>query len=221
MTDSGSEVRRGDDKPGVTNLIDIMSVATGEPAEAIEARYDGGGYGQFKGDVAEAVVALLEPIQTRYAELRERPGRADRGCSAPAPTRRARPSAPTLETMYERMGFVRPSLTARRRRERRERRRSRACDARPPARARATRPARAVERQRAVAAAVQAPDGVADRVEHPLHLVLAALVEDELDLAAGRGGGRGRGRCGRRRARSRARARASVSGDGSPSTSAT
>ena len=60
----------------MTNLIDIMTVATGETPEAIEARYDGGGYGQFKSDVAEAVVALLEPIQARYRELRERPGRA-------------------------------------------------------------------------------------------------------------------------------------------------
>src|SRR5690242_2575766 len=39
VTDSGSEVRRGDDKPGVTNLIDILSVATGESPEQIEARY--------------------------------------------------------------------------------------------------------------------------------------------------------------------------------------
>jgi len=65
VTDSGREVRRGDDKPGVTNLIDIMTVATGEAPDAIEARYDSGGYGQFKGDVADAVVSLLEPIQAR------------------------------------------------------------------------------------------------------------------------------------------------------------
>src|SRR3954463_8775924 len=70
VTDSGSDVRRAVDKPGVTNLIDIMTVATGDPAETIETRYDGGGYGRFKGDVAEAVVTLLEPIQARYAELR-------------------------------------------------------------------------------------------------------------------------------------------------------
>ena len=107
VTDSGSEVRRGDDKPGVTNLIDIMTVATGEPAEAIEARYDGGGYGQFKSDVAEAVVALLEPIQdalrTSCAAIR----RADRGCSASGADKAREASAPTLATMYERMGFVR------------------------------------------------------------------------------------------------------------------
>ncbi len=107
MTDSGSEVRRGDDKPGVTNLIDIMSVATGTEAEAIEASYDGGGYGQFKSDVAEAVVALLEPIQTRYAELRGDPAELARLLDAGAANAREA-SAPVLEAMYDRMGFVVP-----------------------------------------------------------------------------------------------------------------
>ena len=106
VTDSGTEVRRGDDKPGVTNLIDIMTVATGESAEAIEARYDGGGYGQFKGDVAEAVVALLEPIQERYHELRGDPPSSTRLLARRAPTRRARPPRPRSRAMYERMGFV-------------------------------------------------------------------------------------------------------------------
>ena len=50
VTDSGREVRRAPDKPGIANLIDIMSVATGEVPEAIETRYDGAGYGPFKGD---------------------------------------------------------------------------------------------------------------------------------------------------------------------------
>src|SRR3954447_4688999 len=78
VTDSGSDVRRGEDKPGVTNLIDIMSVATGDAPDAIEARYDGGGYGQFKGDVAEAVIGVLEPIQARYAELQSDRGELQR-----------------------------------------------------------------------------------------------------------------------------------------------
>src|SRR3954454_5539493 len=51
VTDSGAEVRRGPDKGGVANLIDVMTVATGETPEAIESRYDGAGYGQFKSDV--------------------------------------------------------------------------------------------------------------------------------------------------------------------------
>jgi tryptophanyl-tRNA synthetase len=106
VTDSGSEVRRAPDKPGVTNLIDIMTVATGEDAAAIEARYDGGGYGQFKSDVAEAVVAVLDPIRIRYEELRSDPAELQRLLADGADKARAA-SAPTLAQMYERMGFVR------------------------------------------------------------------------------------------------------------------
>jgi tryptophanyl-tRNA synthetase len=107
VTDSGSEVRRADDKPGVTNLIDIMSVATGEEADEIVSRYDGGGYGRFKADVAESVVDLLEPIQARYSELRGDPGELMRLLDAGAAAAREA-SAPTLEAMYDRMGFVLP-----------------------------------------------------------------------------------------------------------------
>jgi tryptophanyl-tRNA synthetase len=63
VTDSGRDVRRAAEKPGISNLIEIMSVATGETMETIEARYDGQGYGRFKDEVAEAVVALLDPIR--------------------------------------------------------------------------------------------------------------------------------------------------------------
>jgi tryptophanyl-tRNA synthetase len=106
VTDSGAEVRRGDDKPGVTNLIDIMTVATGETPQAIESRYDGAGYGGFKSDVGEAVVALLEPIQAHYRTLRDDPGELTRLLAVGAEKARAA-SAPTLGAMYERMGFVR------------------------------------------------------------------------------------------------------------------
>jgi tryptophanyl-tRNA synthetase len=105
VTDSGADVRRADDKPGVSNLIDIMSVATGEAPETIESRYDGGGYGQFKQDVAEAVVSVLEPIQARYAELRADPAELQRLLRVGAEKAREA-SAPTLTTMYESMGFV-------------------------------------------------------------------------------------------------------------------
>ena len=107
VTDSGSDVRRGDDKPGVSNLIDIMSVATGEAPDQIEARYDGGGYGQFKSDVAEAVIALLEPIQARYAELTGDRGELQRLLRVGAEKAREA-SAPTLARMYDAMGFVEP-----------------------------------------------------------------------------------------------------------------
>jgi tryptophanyl-tRNA synthetase len=105
VTDSGTAVRRGDDKPGITNLIDILSVATGDTPEAIEARYDGSGYGPFKADVAEALVAVLQPIQSRYEELRSDPAELGRLLAVGADKARTA-SAPTLQAMYERMGFV-------------------------------------------------------------------------------------------------------------------
>ncbi len=108
VTDSGREVRRGDDKPGVTNLIDILSVSTGASPEEIEARFDGEGYGAFKEAVGEAVVELLAPIQARYRELRADEGELRRLLEHGADKAR-RASAPTLRTMYERMGFVTPT----------------------------------------------------------------------------------------------------------------
>jgi tryptophanyl-tRNA synthetase len=107
VTDTGKEVVRSADKPGITNLIDIMSVATGEEPEAIEARYDGRGYADFKGDVAEAVIALLEPVRLRYEELLADPGELERLLAVGA-EKAAAASAPTLAVMYERMGFARP-----------------------------------------------------------------------------------------------------------------
>jgi tryptophanyl-tRNA synthetase len=70
VTDSGSEVKRGDGKEGIANLIEIMAVARGVGADEIEREFDGSGYGDFKGAVAEAVVDLLAPVRERYEELR-------------------------------------------------------------------------------------------------------------------------------------------------------
>ncbi len=108
VTDSGREVRHDRDaKPGISNLIEIMSVATGESFGDIESRYDGRGYGPFKADVAEAVVQLLDPIRRRYDELRADESELRRLLTVGAEKARAA-SAPTLAAMYERMGFARP-----------------------------------------------------------------------------------------------------------------
>jgi tryptophanyl-tRNA synthetase len=106
VTDSGHEVRHEPDKPGIANLIEIMSVATGESIPEIEAQYDGQGYGPFKEGVAEAVVALLTPIQQRYEQLRADEPELRRLLARGAEKARAT-AEPTLEQMYERMGFVR------------------------------------------------------------------------------------------------------------------
>ena len=107
VTDSGREVVRAPEKPGITNLIEIMSVATGDPPEAVEARYDAQGYAQFKDDVAEAVIGLLGPLQKRYEEIRGDEGELRRLLAVGA-EKAGGAAAPTLERMYERMGFVRP-----------------------------------------------------------------------------------------------------------------
>jgi tryptophanyl-tRNA synthetase len=106
VTDSGREVRRAPDKPGITNLIEIVSVATGETPEEIEARFDGSGYGDFKEAAGEAIVGLLAPIQQRYHELR---GDEDelRRLLAMGADKAREASAPTLTAMYDRMGFTR------------------------------------------------------------------------------------------------------------------
>jgi tryptophanyl-tRNA synthetase len=108
VTDSGRDVRYApDDKPGVSNLIEILSVASGTPIPEIESSYDGRGYGDLKGDVGEAVVELFRPMQKRYAELRAEEGELRRLLHVGA-DKAQETSAPTLEQMYERMGFVRP-----------------------------------------------------------------------------------------------------------------
>jgi tryptophanyl-tRNA synthetase len=108
VTDSGTDVRHDpEQKAGVSNLIEIMAIATGNEIPEIEARFDGGGYGAFKQEVGEAVVALFEPIRGRYEELRSDPAELERLLGVGAEKAREA-SAPTLEQMYERMGFVRP-----------------------------------------------------------------------------------------------------------------
>ncbi len=71
VTDSGSEVRYGEDKPGVSNLMEIYGAVTGKSFEEIEKEFDGKGYGDFKSAVGEAVADELAPLQKRYYELME------------------------------------------------------------------------------------------------------------------------------------------------------
>jgi tryptophanyl-tRNA synthetase len=106
VTDSGREIVHASDKPGVSNLIEIMTVATGASIEEIQSRYDGQGYGAFKEEVAESVVALLEPFQERFRGIRQDTDALHRILALGAEKAREA-SAPTLETMYDRMGFAR------------------------------------------------------------------------------------------------------------------
>jgi tryptophanyl-tRNA synthetase len=70
VTDSGSDVMRAPDKPGITNLIDILAVIRGQEPGQVEGEFNGSGYGHFKQTVADAVVDYLAPVRERYNELR-------------------------------------------------------------------------------------------------------------------------------------------------------
>jgi tryptophanyl-tRNA synthetase len=104
VTDSGREVRSAPDKPGVTNLIDILAVARGTGRAEIEREFDGAGYGDFKGAVADGVVELLAPVRERYEELR--PDEAALEATLAAGAEKAREIASvTVADVRERMGF--------------------------------------------------------------------------------------------------------------------
>jgi tryptophanyl-tRNA synthetase len=106
VTDSEREIRYAPaEKPGVSNLLEIMSVATGESIEALEQRFTGAGYGDLKDAVGESVVELLAPIREQFEALRADERELQRLLSVGAEKAR-RASEPTLELMYDRMGFA-------------------------------------------------------------------------------------------------------------------
>jgi tryptophanyl-tRNA synthetase len=106
VTDTGREVRYDPaEKPGISNLLDIFAATTGRTIPEIEVEYEGHGYGDFKKDVAEAVVDRLTPIRTRTLELLEDPAELDRLLAIGA-ERASERAAPMLRTAYERVGLV-------------------------------------------------------------------------------------------------------------------
>src|SRR3954469_2858616 len=103
VTDSGSDVRRAPDKPGISNLIEILSVIRGESPEAVERQFDGGGYGAFKGAVADEVVEFLRPVRERYHELRSDDAEIERSLADAAERARSIASG-TLREVRAAMG---------------------------------------------------------------------------------------------------------------------
>ena len=70
VTDSGTDVVRGEDKPGIANMIEILAVARGVAPEDVERDFEGRGYGDFKTAVGDELAAWLAPVRERYGELR-------------------------------------------------------------------------------------------------------------------------------------------------------
>ncbi len=105
VTDSDNRVIISDDKPGVTNLINILSAVTGKEPESICNEYDGKGYGVFKTAVADAVIAKLEPLQQEYKKLRQ--DKAYLFEKAKLGSERAAYNArKTLSKVYKKIGFA-------------------------------------------------------------------------------------------------------------------
>ena len=105
VTDSGSEIRATADKPGVANLLDLMSAVTGAGVQQLEDHFDGKGYGDFKKEIAEAVNGYLRPVRDRYAELTQDPAAVTEALHKGAD--RAREVAvQTMATVRERVGFL-------------------------------------------------------------------------------------------------------------------
>jgi len=105
VTDSGREVVRSPEKPGIANLIEVLAVARRMRPEEIEAEFGDAGYGDFKRAVGEAVVELLAPVHERYAELRGDEAALEQVLAAGAEKARAL-AAPTVADVRERMGFA-------------------------------------------------------------------------------------------------------------------
>jgi tryptophanyl-tRNA synthetase len=108
VTDPGTEIRRAPEKPGVSNLIEVLAVARDATPETVEADLaDARGYGDLKAAVAAAVVAYLAPVRERYAPLRADEAALE-AVLAQGAARAHAIAAPTLADVRERMGVGAP-----------------------------------------------------------------------------------------------------------------
>lgn len=108
VTDSDEQARiyfNTEEKPGVSNLLTLLSLATGRAIDDLVPEYEDKMYGHLKGDVAEAVVSLLEPVQTRFKTLRDDRAYLDEVMKKGAEKASAR-AAVTLEKVYDALGFL-------------------------------------------------------------------------------------------------------------------
>jgi tryptophanyl-tRNA synthetase len=107
VTDSGREVKAGEDKPALTNLLTIYSLMEGTSISDLEERFKGKGYGDLKTSLAEAVAERLEPVRTRHAELMDDRGELGRVLANGA-ERAAKIAEDTLRLVRERTGMAPP-----------------------------------------------------------------------------------------------------------------
>jgi tryptophanyl-tRNA synthetase len=106
VTDPGAEVRADEAaKPGVTNLLRIYAALSGESVASLEQRYAGAGYGSFKKDLAEVVVAAFAPIRERTEKMLADEAELDR-LLAHGAARAGRVARETMDAVRDRVGFL-------------------------------------------------------------------------------------------------------------------
>jgi tryptophanyl-tRNA synthetase len=106
VTDTEAEIRYDvDAKPGVSNLLVIHSILSGTPVAQLEDSFAGRGYGDLKKEVAQVVVAAVEPFQARMRELLDDPAELDRILAAGAERARAVAEA-TMARVRDRVGLL-------------------------------------------------------------------------------------------------------------------
>ena len=105
VTDSGRDVVAGPDKPAITNLLTIMSVATQRSIEDLQESFAGRGYADLKRELTEALIEFLEPIQERYGELIADPAELARLLEVGS-TKAQKVASATMEPVYQRVGFL-------------------------------------------------------------------------------------------------------------------
>lgn len=106
ITDSGTEIRFSpEERPAISNLLSIFSVATGDSIEQIEERFAGRTYAELKAELGEAVVELLRPIQERYHALRQDEEALKAILARGADTARKR-ARRTMQKVYKKVGII-------------------------------------------------------------------------------------------------------------------
>ena len=107
VTDSGSEIRYAEDKPGISNLISIYSAFTGKTVEETEREFEGKGYGDFKLAVGEACADALAPVQAEFARLSSDKAYLE-DVMAKGAEDAARSAARTMSKVRRKIGFTEP-----------------------------------------------------------------------------------------------------------------
>ena len=105
VTDSGSEIKYDDSKPGITNLMTLYNVSTCKTFDEIETEFKGKGYGDFKPVVADAVAEYLRPIREKYFEIRNNNKLLSEILAHGAEEARKQ-AFKTLRKVYKKIGFV-------------------------------------------------------------------------------------------------------------------